>query len=223
MLAARRILGFSPITFAPFDVRFYVRLALIVLAWKQASQDYGNLAYLSIREPLHHHELGFVQDLALWLNRTLLATELNVLIVQLVGIVCCFVAILRPSRLSIALAFVTVSLIEFPSFLWRLQNWDIDLPLAVMLMVVLMPCNLKQALSTSRQPSHDATIAGGVLAVYMALMYCLAGLSKVILSGTWFADVSLGNNWRTQMLDLAEYNTASNWLGEQASGFFITF
>lgn len=218
-----KLAGFSPIAFSGFDVRFYVRLALVLLAWRNASADFGNMEWLAGRDPLYIHTLPFVQDASLWIQRNVLNSGANIAGVQVVGMAACGLAFWRPSRLTLAAAFVSVSTIDFCAYLWRYQHWDTDLCLAVLLMLVLAPCNLKEALSRSRAPSHEATIAGGMLAVYMAMMYCVAGVSKLVLSPTWFSEVHLGNNWRTQFLDAAQYDPLSYWLGERASWFFISF
>jgi hypothetical protein len=43
---------FQPIQFSLFDIQCFIRLALLVLLWKQASQDYGALANLGPRQPI---------------------------------------------------------------------------------------------------------------------------------------------------------------------------
>jgi hypothetical protein len=212
----------DPIVFSPLDLRVYVRLALVIWCWKLASLDFTALTYLAGRDPFYIHTLSGVQHLTILVQRGLLSYPHAPLAIQLVGIVACLFAAWRPGRISIAIAVLVVSLLEFPAYLWRYQNWDMELSLAVLLLVLVTPCSLKRALSTSRDPVFESTLVGWTLAVYMAGLYFLAGLSKPLFAIDWPSAVQLGNVWRTQSLDIAPYGPISAFFGEWASWLFLT-
>jgi hypothetical protein len=125
-----------------------------------------------------------------------------------------------------------MGLVEFPAFFWRLQNWDLDLPPAVLFLFIIAPCSLRHAISPSREPTWQSNlvgwtlalyIVGWTLALYIALMYFLAGIAKLVFSYWWVTEVKLGNNWRTQLLDAAEYSPLSAITAEPASAFLISY
>ncbi len=211
------------ITFSPFDLRIYIRLTLAVLMWKNASQDYSALARIRNLPELNDHAIALVQRLASLVNRHVLVTSQIVTTIQIAGLATCAFAFWRPSRISLIVAFATVSLIEFPAFRWRGQNWDFDLPLAVMLLFIFAPCSLDKALSASTTPVYESNLAGRIVATYIACMYFAAGFSKIVFAWDWPVILGAGNNWQTQFLDIAEYGSLSSILGRWSSEFFIAF
>ena len=219
----RSLEAFEPITFAPLDIRIYVRLALLILVWKLASQDYTGLAFVAERGVLISHVFSWQTAVAVFLHRRFLASAPSILACQLAAIAICVFAIAKPSRGALGAVLATAGLIEWVAYSWRGMDWDLNLPILVLAMVIIAPCSLKHALSSSCRQTPEANIVGWMLAVYIALMYFFAGLSKPMLSLTWFSDVQFGNNWRTQFLDAAPYGPVSNVFGELFSYAFISF
>lgn len=217
------VLGSGLITFTSFDLRCYVRLALIVLVWKHASQDYGALSYLGGRSALYTHSLPIIQTISLFLQSTVLAPAYTPEAIQFLGVAACGLAIFWPTRLALVSALLSVAALEYAAFLWRYQDWDIDLPMVVLLLAVMSPVSLRRALSPTRAENYEANFLGRILATYMATMYCVAGLSKLVLPYYWPSMVQFGNNWKTQLLDIAPYGSVSGFFGEWASWFFLAF
>jgi hypothetical protein len=211
------------ISFSPFDLRVYIRLTLAVLMWKEASQDYSALARIRNLPKFTHHTIPLVQTLSDLINRHILVTSQIVTTIQIAGIAACAFAFWRPSRISLIVAFATIALIEFPAFQWRAQNWDFDLPLAIMLKFIFSPCSLATALGTLKHPVYESNLVGRIVATYICGMYFAAGLAKLIFAWNWPFIVSIGNNWQTQFLDIAEYDGVSSIFGRWSSEFFSAF
>lgn len=219
----KNIIKWRPIEFAPFDLLAYARLAMFVLLWKHASQDYSALTWLAGREPYFQPKPDFMAHLAQWIQPLFTSASWVPTLAQLIGIGLLIIAIWRPSRISILLALIPVCLVEFSAYHWRYQNWDFDFPIAILLMLCIFPAQFGKIISSDRAVSRDATRAGRYIATYMACIYVLAGLSKVKFGLDWAFVADLGNNYRTQFLDNAPYSEFSSFFAAPFSAAFIDY
>lgn len=188
------------IRFSPLDIRIILRIAIFITLWKFLSVDYSAFPQL----------LGGPEFFALprWLNvlvhqwQGILFDQVwKIQALQFISAGLLGLAFWRLNRLALLLGLLPVILVEWNAFLYRNQMYDLDVPVALLVLAALGPW--KDMVTGNEQVTDPATWAGVTLTAYLGGAYFLTGWSKLALDPLW---------WQHVRLDLL-YPTMEVWHG----------
>jgi hypothetical protein len=188
-LASRPSAG--AIQFSPFDLRCILRVALVYIAWREASADYAAIPRLLVGPALHTLWPSAFDSCVQWLGSALLSTPLKLAVVQAAAVALLFVAAALLRRWLLWLALAATLLIEWTAYRFRGQLPDVDPMLALLVIAALWPASWRAVNCGGRSVSASATALGFALAAYIAAVYFICGWSKVITDGPWWKVVHL--------------------------------
>ncbi|MGZ3690502.1 MAG: hypothetical protein ACXVAX_03300 [Pseudobdellovibrio sp.] len=205
------------------QVRFSIRILLILVCWPLMTLDFSAVPHLKDVGYLYDHHFHLLNVISVFVHSTILSTELyQQLTLGLIALLS-VAAIVSPRRWLIFVTAVPVFLIELVYFRYRLQLYDIDFPLAVLILITLLPVNWKTSvLVKGSEKSFASTCVGFAMLTYVCTTYFLAGISKLDISIFWWRQVDLGAlSAVMKMWHGAEFNGGVlGWTVPQSSNLF---
>lgn len=179
------------VRYAPFDLRCILRVALVYVAWREASADYSALPRLLESPALHALSPRSLDRGAQWLGAALLNTPMKLAVVQVAAVALLLLTALCLRRWLLWLALAATLVIEWTAYRFRGQLPDVDPMLALLLLAALWPASWRAVTRPGRTVSASATALGVALASYIAAVYFICGWSKIITDGPWWKVVHL--------------------------------
>jgi hypothetical protein len=175
---------------SPFDNRVLIRVLLGLICWYLLSRDYTSLSSL-----IDGIILIDPPPSILWINQSIqhlvFATPVHVICVQGIAILLCLVSILRPTRWVIALTLIPVLVLEWCAYQFRGQLYDLDVPLAILLLIIFWPRNFSKIASSDKGLTSDASLLRLAIVLYLGTAYFLAAASKIQTGMDWWREVHL--------------------------------
>lgn len=199
------------IRFSAFDIRFFLRIVLIVTAWKFLSTDYSAIAEMTDTKifPIVPERLDRAVDI--W-KKHLMTTPERIGIIQVVTSAILLLAAWRFYRVLVIVGLVGLLGVEWSAQQYRIALFEMDATVFVLLITVLWPASLKWIRTGDATVTWPATRLGWLYASYVAFAYLMAGISKPLYDIQWYNLVHLEDGYAAvQVL----YNS-------QLTGFFDT-
>ena len=149
----------------PFDARCMVTLIVVPAVWKLLSDDFGSLPGLCDRAPLFSFRPAWVYR---WFvdERCTIFAMASPQTLQVITSVCLLAFVVRPYRLLLIPGLFSFWLLDTTAYLYRANTYSLDTPIALLLLICLVPVPLRQAISSSMKPNGAAR-----LVVVAALIY----------------------------------------------------
>jgi hypothetical protein len=190
----------------PFDVRCMLSIVVLSTAWKLLSFDFSALKDLCSRPlfsfspaVLYYPFAGMQCSLFSAISPTALQ------VITAFSLICFAV---RPSRLLLIPAIVGLWLIDTSATLYRWNTYDLDTPLAILILIAVLPVSLREAAGVSHGPAAAARMVAMTALAYVSTYYVLAGISKLMFAWNWPFVVGVGNYYPTNYL----------WYGQDLPG-----
>ena len=225
------------ITFSSFDLRVFLRVILVVLAWKLLSTDYRGLAYVTEGPALYHLKPVVVEQFVTWVHAVFFDTAWKAISIQCLAAGLLLLVCFRLRRGWLIAALITTFLIEWCVFQFRGSHGDFETALTILLLAAIWPVSWDKALGGDRQVSSAATSLGFVWALYIAVAYFMCGLSKPLAHLYWWQEVHMewlypscviGHGSMPSSLDtmaklFSEFGQQYPWVGEFGAFSCIVF
>jgi hypothetical protein len=182
------------IRYSPFDIRFILRLVLMVTAWKFLSTDYSAIAQMTDTKifPISPRIIDRAVDF--WKTH-LMTTPEHIRAIQMITAAILVLAAWRPYRCLMILALVGLLGVEWSAQQYRIALFEMDATVFVLLITVCWPASLKWVRDGDAAVTGPATRLGWLYAAYVASAYLMAGISKPLFSITWFDKVHLEDGY----------------------------
>ena len=181
----------SLIRFSPLDLRIILRVLLFLLTWKILSSDYSALPAL-IQGP------DINPIFPLWMNpwidsiqTWLFDQSWKVVSLQIVAAGSLLLTAWRPNRLALLPGVLILWALQLSSAQYRFISFDYETPLSLLVILMAWPRSWKGVLHGGTEITSAATTLGTCLAVYVAIMYHMTGLSKIYFDPYWSENVRL--------------------------------
>jgi hypothetical protein len=182
------------IRFSPFDIRFILRLVLLVTAWKFLSTDYSAIAQMTDTKifPISPRIVDRAVDI--W-KKHLMTTPEQIQAIQLITAAVLLLAAWRPYRWLMILALVGLLGVEMSAQQYRIALFEMDATAFIMLITVCWPASLKWVREGDTAITGPAMRLGWLYAAYIASAYLMCGISKPLFSIHWYDQVHLENGY----------------------------
>lgn len=204
------------IRYSPFDIRFILRLVLLVTAWKFLSTDYSAIAQMTDTKifPISPRIIDRVVDV--WKTHLMTKPE-HIQAIQIVTAAILLLAAWRPYRSLMILGLIGLLGVEWSAQQYRIALFEMDATVFVLLITVCWPASLKWVRTGDANISAPATRLGWLYASYVAAAYMMAGISKPLFSIEWYNLVHLEDGYAAvQVL----YNSRLTGFFDDTARFF---
>jgi hypothetical protein len=196
----------------PFDVRCMLSVIVLATAWKLLSLDFSALKDLCAR-PAQASFSPVLLYSAVASARCRLFTTVPPAVVQIATACALAAFVVKPTRFILIPALAGLWLIDTSAALYRWNLYDLDTPLAILVLLSVLPVSLRSAASASAIPHPAARLVALTALSYVSTYYVLAGVSKFMFAGwDWPFVVAIGNYYPANYL----------WYGQELPGLVDT-
>lgn len=182
------------IRYSPFDIRFILRLVLVVTAWKFLSTDYSAIAQMTDTKlfPISPQFLDRAVDA--WKTHLMTMPD-HIRAIQLITAAILLLAAWRPYRVLMIAGLIGLLGVEWSAQQYRIALFEMDAAVLVLLIAVCWPASLEWVRTGDATVTGPATRLGWLCASYVASAYLMAGISKPLFSIHWYDKVHLEDGY----------------------------
>jgi hypothetical protein len=182
------------IRYSPFDIRFILRLVLLVTAWKFLSTDYSAIAQMTDTKifPISPQFIDRAVDV--WKTHLMTKPE-HIQAIQIITAAILLIAVWRPYRAPMIIGLFGLLGVEWSAQQYRIALFEMDATVFVLLITVCWPASLKWVRTGDATITGPATRLGWLYASYVASAYMMAGISKPLFSLEWYNLVHLEDGY----------------------------
>lgn len=206
---------------APFDARCMLILIAIPAAWKVLSLDFGALPKLCSDTTLFTFEPAFLYQMLVG-ARCDIFSVFPPRAMQLAAAALLVATTIRPTRLLLLPGVALLWLLDTTAYLYRGTLYTLDTPLALLLLICLVPVSLRLACRWDLTPNWRARLVMIAPLMFVASYYVLAGIAKLQFAWNWPLVVKIGNYYPISFLwHSQEMPPVIDWLAHRASDLFL--
>jgi hypothetical protein len=185
--------GWRLLDFTPTDLRVLVKLAAFLVVWKLLSTDYTALSQLIRGAPTT--ALPYPLSRLSSLLPSVLGKPKLLILLRSLAVGMLTLSLFRLRRPVLLAGIVPVLFIEWGAYTCRGTLYQLDLPLALLTITALYPARLSALDAKAARPEsseeRSLRILGLLLVVYLAQVYFITGLSKLLYDRQWYRHVGL--------------------------------
>ena len=176
--------------------------SLPLLVWKLLSTDFRLRP--AAKGPIFYElPVPGINSLLEFARPILFRSAHRIEFVQLAACACMAWGAIRLQRLPLLLGLAGALVMEWNAAQYRGQLLDVDLPLAVLLILAAWPGRWREILADDAVPTPASNLVGRCLLGYVGMVYFLCGLSKPLVAVNWPAVAQLHMSRTVMMCNIS--------------------